>query len=298
MNTTEFALVQQTDGSTFLNAAANKAINFRVGNNQKMALNSNGYLGIGTNNPAFPLDVRGDSGYHGFSGRFFNSGTDIKWTTGYGAVTAYFQYDIVVDGSVGTSSDSRIKKNIQDVSDTGALDLLRLIETKTYEYIDQVSRTSETVYGFIAQQIKTVFPHATKEVRNGLPNIYEMGSIANNILTFSSKTTDLLEKDANGDIYPTLVVYDNADKRHELKIDSIIDLSRISLELPDGVVLSEVFVHGQIVDNFLTIDKAYIATITTSALQEVDRQLQAERVKTASLESQMALLTARVDALS
>jgi hypothetical protein len=41
-----------------------------------------------------------------------------------------------------------------------------------------------------------------------------------------------------------------------------------------------------------------IEIITTSALQEVDMQLQAEKIKTASLESQMAILTARVDAMS
>jgi hypothetical protein len=35
-------------------------------------------------------------------------------------------------------SDSRFKTNIQDIDDANALDLLRKIEPKTYEYIDKV----------------------------------------------------------------------------------------------------------------------------------------------------------------
>ena len=297
MTTSNYALLQQPDGSTFVNCAVNKALHFRVGNAQIMTLNSSGYLGIGTGSPAFPLDVKGDSGNHGFSGRYFtgSSGTQLQYTTSYGKVTAYFQWDIVVDGAVGTSSDERIKKNIQDVSDEGALNLLRLIEPKTYEYIDTVSRTPETVYGFIAQQIKSVFPHATKEIRNGLPNIYEMGTFINNILTFSSKTTDLLEKDTDGIVYPTIVIYDEHDKRYELKIISIIDSHSLSVKLPDDIIPEQVFIHGQVVDNFITIDKSYISTITTSALQEIDRQLQAEKAKNVLLENKIANILARLD---
>ena len=71
------------------------------------------------------------------------------------------------------------------------------------------------------------------------------------------------------------------------------------------------FVYGQEVDDFHVLQKEYIFTVATAALQEVDRQLQAEKVKvstlesdltaekakTATLESQMADLLARVSAL-
>ena len=60
---------------------------------------------------------------------------------------------------------------------------------------------------------------------------------------------------------------------------------------------TKVFVIGQEVNDLLMIDKMKIFTITTAALQEVDRQLQAEKAKTATLEATVADLLARVTAL-
>jgi hypothetical protein len=60
---------------------------------------------------------------------------------------------------------------------------------------------------------------------------------------------------------------------------------------------NELFVFGQEVDNFNFLKKESIFTITTTALQEVDRQLQAERVKVATLETQLTSVLARLDAL-
>jgi hypothetical protein len=51
------------------------------------------------------------------------------------------------------------------------------------------------------------------------------------------------------------------------------------------------------VDNFHTIDKNYIFTIATAALQEVDKQLQAEKAKTSDLEARMLLLESRMNKL-
>ena len=50
-------------------------------------------------------------------------------------------------------------------------------------------------------------------------------------------------------------------------------------------------------DDFVFLKKEAIWTVATSALQEVDRQLQAEKAKTATLETRVADLLARVQAL-
>jgi hypothetical protein len=59
----------------------------------------------------------------------------------------------------------------------------------------------------------------------------------------------------------------------------------------------KLYVHGYYVDDFHFLKKDYIWTVATAALQEVDRQLQAERDKVATLQGQMADLLARVAAL-
>ena len=58
--------------------------------------------------------------------------------------------------SVGTtyvSSDERIKRNILNVNDDTALDKILNIQSKTYEYKDEINRGTKRVYGFILQQI-------------------------------------------------------------------------------------------------------------------------------------------------
>ena len=60
---------------------------------------------------------------------------------------------------------------------------------------------------------------------------------------------------------------------------------------------NNLFVYGQEVSDFLFLKKEAIFTVATAALQEVDRQLQAERVKVATLETQVASVLTRLDAL-
>ena len=67
-------------------------------------------------------------------------------------------------------SDTRIKKDIVDISDTEALDKILLIEPKKYKYIDEVGKGTNEVIGFIAQQIKEVIPEAVSLGEGTLPN--------------------------------------------------------------------------------------------------------------------------------
>jgi len=60
---------------------------------------------------------------------------------------------------------------------------------------------------------------------------------------------------------------------------------------------TKLFVYGQEVDDFVSLNKSAIWTVATAALQEVDRQLQTEKAKVATLETQLASVLARLDAL-
>ena len=60
---------------------------------------------------------------------------------------------------------------------------------------------------------------------------------------------------------------------------------------------TQLFVYGQEVDDFVFLKKEAIWTVATAALQEVDRQLQAEKAKVSTLETQLTSILARLDAL-
>jgi hypothetical protein len=53
---------------------------------------------------------------------------------------------------------------------------------------------------------------------------------------------------------------------------------------------SLVLVYGEVVDDFRTLCHDYIFTITTAAVQEIDRQQQADKLKIAELEARLTAL--------
>lgn len=221
------------------------------------------------------------------------------------------------------------------------------------------------VYGFIAQEIAEVLPHASSQVTDVLPNIYELVHVAQaHVLTFAKFSTSELESNAT-----VLVVKGIDGQDHEVTLAEVIDehsvrvvedLSQwtgsvdaegniitetltetfpadglqstegytpvisgyknpagnvtITCEQYDALadtagfepIINEytkttkvypgdqLFVYGQKVSNFHTMDKQAIFTVATAALQEVDRQLQAERTKVATLESQVRLVNGQL----
>jgi hypothetical protein len=296
-----FEIVKTSDGSNEL-AFYTHRINHGYG--EKMRLSRNGYLGIGTTTPSASLDVRNEINIATW-GTWFgaqNIYRDGEVIQGYARRSQTRPISIMGRGILSwngfyAASDSRFKTNILDINDSNALVLLRKIKPKTYEYIDKNERGGDTVYGFIAQDIAEIFPNCVSQQREKIPNIYALGTKTANVIAFGAKSTNLLQNDSEGVLHPTLLVYHPDGLQIEVTIKSIIDEKHIEIEPTDELDAEcQLFLYGQMVDDFHTIDKNYIFTIATAALQEVDRQLQAERIKTTVLESQMAAIMARLDA--
>ena len=288
-------------------------------NSRMMIDGISGNVGIGTTTPGAVLEVNGTSTVNSYSSairRFFNAGGQ---NFSGSPVGTWGSFGIRASNSIGTSgyfvahsgtwqaSDSRIKTNINDVTDASALEKLRLLHPKTYTYIDTNEQGDTTVYGFIAQEVSNVFPEAVKISENVIPNIYELSNVSDsNVITFTNfNTSDLLTSNVTSKIH-VKTIYDKVER---LTLNEVIDAKSIRVKedltnmigsIDDtGNVVSgnQVFVMGQEVDNFNILKKEYIFTIATAALQEVDRQLQAEKTKVVTLETQVADLLARVTAL-
>ncbi len=84
-----YALLQSAAGVTFLNAPAGQSIKFRIGNANKMLLNSSGFLGIGTSSPTHLLHVAGDIR--------INAGSALKLYNSAGNAWAQIAYDATND---------------------------------------------------------------------------------------------------------------------------------------------------------------------------------------------------------
>jgi hypothetical protein len=319
-----YPTVTQTDfrwtmGGTGITSHANYGghgdwyIRSNHGSGKVILQDTGGKVGVGTSNPIAKLHVNGSAGftintgwltYFGPYGGNLSHNSNSSWGGG-GSIYATSHictqgYHVSGSGSI-TASDSRIKKEIVDVEDVAALEILRLLKPKKYKYVDEVKRGTEPVWGFIAQEVRDTLPHATHLITECIPNIYQVANVsASNVITLTNFDTSTLDSNA------VLKVFDKDDKEHLVTITDIVDehsirvdedLSELTGSIDESgnvVAGNQLFVYGQQVDDFVFLKKDSIYTVATAALQEVDRQLQAEKEKVKSLEERLAVLEAIV----
>jgi hypothetical protein len=172
---------------------------------------------------------------------------------------------------VNIRSDDRIKHNKSELSSSSSLDKIRLLNPSQYQY----KNGDKSVYGFIAQEVQSVIPTCVTSQKSYIANIYDSAILSGSTLTFKHfNTTDLAYKGAI--LYPNLQIRLDGQEEY-VTIDQILD--KHTLRIQETPIQGEVLVYGQEVDDFLTIDKNQLFTVATSALQELDHQLQEEREK-------------------
>ena len=280
---------------------------------ERMRITYDGCVGIRNTTPDCPLHVSGQGGTNTGASihRGFRHDYDLRtWTNNHNNVGIFADDDIMchgfflsIDGTFG-ASDRRIKKDIVDIDDGAALQTLIQLQPKQYKYIDTYRKTSDPVWGFIAQEVRETLPHSTQFRTEFIPDITEVATVSEStMLTFTNFDTSNLE------IGKKLRVHDQNHAEHKIKVAAIIDAHSVRVEEDlsgwtcsfneDGTIGegNSLYVFGREVDDFVFIKKDAIWTVATAALQEVDRQLQAEKAKVTTLESQLASVLTRLDAL-
>jgi hypothetical protein len=292
-----YALIQTNTGRTTINSDYQR-LAFSYGGVTKMCVAANGYVGIGTTSPTngkLHVVGAGNSVALGQYGYLNSGGTGV-------ASPNSITYGIYSDGRIAcvefnAFSDVRIKKEIEDVIDSSALETFRLLKPKTYKYIDEKSRGSDTVYGFIAQEVLDVLPYAVTASLGDIPNILINSNV---VLTGTSIELHLdTSTDVNLSNTSILNITTSDDNRIRSNVQSI-DSTGTIITVDYSDELSNVYgayIHGESIDDFHHLNKDSVWTLATAALQEVDRLLQEEKTKVAALESQLVSVLDRLDAL-
>jgi hypothetical protein len=284
-----------------------------------------GRVGIGTNVPNFALHIHGNNkGVTAITGAqwinwltnpnyngTYNGDSPSYPVTTHASMTntgVYSRHSIGCSGylwshgSTLNMSDRRVKTNIVDANDDTCLRTLRQLKPKQYNYINIRERGSDPVWGFIAQEVKEAIPYSTTLKTDYIPNIDEKARLLDDgrTIVFTNFNTASLESNAT-----TIRIMNKNQEEIDITLTDVLDPNTIRVkenitehtfvydqEDDNGNMLegNYVYVYGQEIDDFVYLKKDAIWTVTTAALQEVDRQLQYERARNDALEARVTVL--------
>jgi hypothetical protein len=190
----------------------------------------------------------------------------IAWFT----KKAFFNEKVKFDNGADWSSDARIKKNIIEINDDLSLKKVRDISCCSYNYIDSETRGDALQVGFIAQQVRTVFPQAVKIRNDYIAN--ENRLLYNITWTENIMTTNKLQ-DVSGIKYIFYVSgqLDESDTKFNKKVDISGAKTPVKIQKTeenvfevignenDGFVFEKrwkyIYCYGKASDNLLVLDE-------------------------------------------
>ncbi|MBY0314500.1 MAG: tail fiber domain-containing protein [Bdellovibrionales bacterium] len=149
-------------GSAFVGTFTNSQLQFYTNSLERMRIDASGNIGIGVANPgAYKIYVAGgmarmDGGLEVHGMAFDGSGHYVCRNTTTGEIT--------YSAAACSASDERLKSNIQPI-DSSLDDLLKL-RPVTFEWNDS-SRPKGSQIGFIAQEVRQVYPELVQENESG-----------------------------------------------------------------------------------------------------------------------------------
>lgn len=220
-------------------------------------------------------NIRGYVGFSDMSGSYTNPSAkalvEINGTSG-DAGPNLEAYSLFASGSILSgqnlvvASDKRIKTNILDVVDVSAIDVIRRLQPKRYNYIDVKSRGESPVWGFIAQEVGDVLDYAVNITTEYIPNVYADAAVNGNRIYCVGIRAKLYDPMNN----TKMKLFNTLGQVQYVTIDQIIDDDTIkTLEWLTDYHPETWFVFGQQIYDFNALDKMAIYTIATAALQEL-----------------------------
>jgi len=289
-------IIDQTNTSTLINSTGDIIL---VPRN-----NNTGRVGINTYTPRAPLDVSGyeittpdpngyeDFAYFGLTYDVFRPYPDVGAGYTKSAYISIFASNNIVGAQFNAFSDARIK-NISGVSDSEKdLAILNKIQVNDYTLKDKVKNGNRPYKKVVAQEVEKVYPQVVSKHTDFIPNVYQL--------------TNKIEKSEGGYVlsFPIEHKISKSAKKLQVLLPGGNNMEQFDIvDIPsgyhvkikaNGLNFDKIFVYGEEVNDFRTVDYEGLTTLNISATQELSKQLKKQQE---AIEIQNAKIASLTDAI-
>lgn len=265
-----------------------------------MAVNTQGFVGIGTTSPRVPLEVGGYVSYpltgspDGFtSANGFNGTPPLGTDAGGNFNVSILASGWVAGAGIVANSDRRIKDVVGQSDPVKDLEIIQKLRVTDYRMLDKAASGNRVHRGFIAQEVEALVPDAVSSSRNFIPDIYSLPSSmhyaeARQTLAVTMPKPHQLKA---GDRVRLIA---EGSKFMELSVTEVPSATEFLVGKVEKSPVN-IFVYGKEVPDFRTLNYDQLFTTGIGAIQELARQVQAlkkSEARVAELEQKTSKLVA------
>jgi len=221
---------------------------------------------------------------------YAGGGASGTTTSAYGSLSLITTKNVWVKGGyLLVSSDERIKKNIQTVTDS--LDIINKLNIVSFDRIE-IDKPS-VKHGVIAQEVQKVYPEAVGTNTDFVPSVYSLATyeLSGNVIITSEVITGFSVNDKVRLFINTDSNIDTADYIYDTNVLEIISDTQFTVAAWDKFELGkDLLIYGKEVDDFLTVDKQQIGILAAGACKVLSGQVSTLQQENVELRSTIAAI--------
>ncbi len=257
--------------------------------------NGRGRVGINTNTPRAPLDVAYTASVNRIPGlgySYLNVNSDV-FGVGHANDNPVPLVSIVTDGRVLSTefdaySDARIKNIIGISNSSKDLETIDVLQITDYTFKDKIKNGNKSYKKVIAQQVEKFYPQVVSKHTDFVPNVYQLASkvektVNGYLISFTSK------HNISPSAKKLQILLSEGKSMDQFDIVSIPSDRQVIINATD-IKSDKVFVYGEEVDDFRTVDYEGLTTLNISATQELSKLIKIQNKKISELEKEIKLL--------
>ena len=268
--------VIDVDQDTYISAEDNPnddndELKFYTSGNERMRIDSSGYIGIGTTAVNGKVEIAGNFGSVSLSDKSY--GELLSAGVGLGD-TATNSYSLYADGKIAASefnaiSDIRVKENVIERNINEDIQIINQMNIYNYDFIDKLNFGDNKKIGFIAQNIQQINNNFINKSKKIIPSIYKKFNLIDKN-TFECdielKINDIIrvqifDIDKQSYFQGDITIKNKVDNYYNFDNNQNIDIKK------------GIFIYGHKVDDFLTIDTNQILAVNTNVIKYLYKNL-------------------------